>query len=115
MNIIEVLKDRIQGKAPKGARRSSKWSTVRRQFLVENPTCLVCGSKKNVEAHHIIPFHIMPDRELDMENLMNLCETKKYGLNCHLLIGHLGNYSRVNPTCELDAITWKLKIKGNQK
>lgn len=110
MDIFEVIKDRIQGKAPKGAKRSSKWRKLRKRHLKAHPTCCVCGSKIKVEVHHLVPFHIAPDKELDLDNLMTLCERKKYGINCHLLIGHLGNYRRVNFSCQIDAMVWKLKL-----
>jgi len=112
MRIFEELRDRIQGKAPKGKRRSRAWKTVRAHYLKANPKCAVCESTKSLEIHHILPFHIAPDKELDPANLMTLCENKKYGINCHLLIGHLGNYRRVNLQCQIDVVVWNMKIKG---
>lgn len=109
-NIYQILKDRIQGKAPKGARRSSKWRALRKDFLARNPQCAVCGGTKKVEVHHIVPFHLAPDMELDETNLLPLCERKKYGINCHLLIGHQGNYRDVNLTCYADARYWSGKL-----
>ncbi len=111
MKIRELL-ERVQGKAPKGAKRSSKWRKVRKVHLAAHPNCAICLSKKKVEVHHIIPFHYAPDQELELDNLVSLCENKKYGINCHLLVGHLGNYRRINLNCKLDIITWNLKIKG---
>jgi 5-methylcytosine-specific restriction protein A len=106
------IKDRIQGKAPKGAKRSSAWRRVRREHLREFPHCFVCGSGDLVEVHHIIPFHIAPDMELDPTNLISLCEGGRFkALNCHLLIGHLADYREVNPSCKLDAMTWREKLK----
>ena len=112
MNFFKAIKDRIQGKAAKGQKRSGQWSKARRLHLKENPRCAICGSKFKVEVHHIIPFSIAPDLELDRDNMVTLCENKKYGINCHLLVGHLGNYRRTNPSCELDAMSWRYKIKG---
>ncbi|NVM33986.1 MAG: hypothetical protein HWN81_00220 [Candidatus Lokiarchaeota archaeon] len=109
--MLKILKDRIQGKAPKGAKRSSKWRKVRKQFLKDNPKCAVCSSVTSLEVHHCIPFHLAPDLELENDNLITLCENKKYGVNCHLLIGHLGNYKRANMQVKIDAITWNMKIK----
>jgi hypothetical protein len=111
MSIVKLLKDRIQGKAPKGAKRSSGWRNVRKQYLKDNPGCAVCGSTSKVEVHHKVPFHLAPDKELDPDNLMTLCENKKYGINCHLLIGHLGNYQKLNVNVDLDAMTWSVKLK----
>lgn len=106
------LIDRIQGKAPPGARRSSGWRRLRRQHLKLHPTCAVCGSKRKVEVHHKVPFHVAPDFELDPGNLISLCERKKYGLNCHLLIGHLGNYRRANPSVDADVVWWSVRLFG---
>ena len=111
MNLIQQLLDRVHDKAPKGAKRSSKWRKVRKQHLKEHSACAVCESKKKVEVHHKTPFHISPELELEPDNLVSLCENKKYGINCHLLIGHLGNYKRTNPVCRLDVITWNMKLK----
>ena len=110
MNIVEKLKDRIQGKAPKGAKRSSHWSKTRKQVLALNRKCAVCGSKKTLRVHHIVPFHLAPDMELDPDNLVVLCENKKYGINCHLLLGHVGNFRRTNPSCEIDIMVWNKKL-----
>ena len=79
---IRTLLDRVQGKAEKGQKRSSSWSKVRREFM-ENAACESCmrGSKRHMlEAHHIVPFHVAPDLELDPDNLICLCR------RCHLLI-----------------------------
>ena len=113
MDFFKVIKDRIQGKASVGQRRSNKWSKIRKAHLKGTPVCEVCRSKTKLEVHHIIPFNIAPDLELYPDNLMTLCENKKYGINCHLLIGHLGNYRRTNPNSELDAMNWRYKIKGD--
>lgn len=110
MDILKFIKDRMQGKAEKGQRRSSKWKDIRATHLKEHPECEVCGRKTELEVHHIIPFSIAPDKELDPENLITLCESKKNGLNCHLLIGHLGNYRRFNPNVKADALEWRVKL-----
>lgn len=110
MNIIEQLKDRIQGKAPRGAKRDSRWRMVRKHHLKKHPTCEVCNSKKALRVHHIIPFYIAPDKELLPSNLVTLCENKKYGINCHLLLGHEGSFRKTNPSCKLDIMTWRLKL-----
>ena len=112
MNFYKAIKDRIQGKALKGQRRSSAWARVRRQHLKKNPVCELCGSKKNIEVHHIIPFYVAPDMELTPRNLMTLCENGRFmGVNCHLWFGHLGNYRNVNTSVEADVAYWKAKIR----
>ena len=104
------IKDRVEGKAAKGAKRSSKWRKVRNKHLKENPHCFLCKSKKQLEVHHIIPFYLAPQKELDPQNLITLCENKKYGINCHLLVGHLGNYRKANPSVVMDAVLWAMKL-----
>lgn len=84
--------DFIQGKAPLGSKRSSQWKRVRSEHLLLHGFCMACGGKEKLEVHHIIPFHIAPDLELVPSNLMTLCESKKKGINCHLFVGHRGDY-----------------------
>lgn len=109
--MITSIKDVIQGKKPSlSTARSSHWPTVRKNHLATNSTCVVCGSKDKVEVHHIKPFHLHPDLELEPTNLISLCETTKHGINCHLLIGHLGNFKNVNPSVVEDAQIWNKKL-----
>lgn len=65
-----------------------------------------------MRVHHVVPFHVDPSRELDPSNLMTLCEAKKYGINCHLLVGHLGNWRRWNPFVWLHANQWRRRLSG---
>lgn len=97
MRIMEYLKDRLTGKAPKGAKRSKDWRRVRKDFLKLNPECASCGGTKKLEVHHIQAFHERPDLEVDPENLITLCTRKKYGINCHLHNGHKGYFRDINP------------------
>ena len=95
MNIITAIKDRIQGKVPLLSKRSSHWETVRKHWLDHNNECAACGSKEKLQVHHIKPFHLNPSLELDFTNFITLCE-KKGGLECHLNIGHHGNFKKEN-------------------
>lgn len=110
ISFYQKIKDRIQGKAPKGAKRSSKWRKIRATHIAKYPYCAICGRKSKVEVHHKVPFHIAPDMELDPKNLTTLCENKKNGISCHLLVGHLGNFTRVNEAVDIDIITWRMKL-----
>ena len=109
-NVWEKVKDRIQGKAEVGQKRSGKWQRVKKAHKKKYPKCAICESTTKLQVHHIVPFNIAPDLELDPENLVTLCENKKYGLNCHLTIGHLGNYRRTNANIVLDAYEWNYKL-----
>lgn len=110
LGLVKQVKDRLQGKAAKGHKRSSQWPKVRKAHLAANPRCAVCGGTKKVEAHHKVPFHMAPERELDPTNLITLCEARKRGVTCHLFFGHLGNYKLVNGTVEQDAAVWREKL-----
>ena len=111
MRFIDLM-DRVQGKAPKGAKRSKDWPKVRRLHLKMHPQCAVCEGTKKLDVHHGIPFHFAPDLELDPDNLYTLCRHKKYGIICHQLMGHLGNYRRINPNCRIDIMTWNIKLRA---
>lgn len=67
--------------------RSSKWPAVRKKWLKEKqPECQVCDRKTKLEVHHIIPFHIKPELELDTNNFITLCENPS--CFCHYVVGH---------------------------
>jgi len=108
--IITKIKDVISGKCEIKDKRSSKWPTVRKNFLIQNSKCAVCNGKDKLEVHHISPFHISPELELDPSNLITLCESRKKGLTCHLLIGHLGNYKNINKDVIEDSSIWNKKL-----
>ena len=112
MNIITHVKHAIQGKHPLSVARSGHWATVRKHHLESFPTCAVCGGSETIEVHHIKPFHLHPDLELEPLNLITLCESKKNGINCHLAVGHIGNFKSLNATVETDAAFLLAKLKG---
>jgi 5-methylcytosine-specific restriction enzyme A len=91
--------------------RSAGWRVLRKQHLGMHPECIVCGSRKKVVPHHVVPFHVDPSRELDPSNLVTLCESPTF--NCHLFFGHLKRWDRYNPNVVEDAATWRLKISEN--
>ena len=75
--------------------RSTKWPTVRKHHLIEQPYCKMCGGVENLQVHHMLPFHLDESKELDDANLITLCECP--GIECHLKHGHLGNWHIFNP------------------
>lgn len=112
MSLINHAKDIVQGKAKLGEKRSKNWKKIRKAHLIKEPRCSVCNGDKKLEVHHIIPFNLDPSFELCSDNLITLCENKKYGVNCHLLFGHLGKYNDWNPDCLQDVDNWHKKIKA---
>lgn len=103
MSILKNILELAKIKKPKH-RRSNKWPKVREEHLRLNPTCAVCGGTDQIEVHHIIPYHINPELELEPSNLISLCESASHGIICHLAIGHApGNYKYNNPNVVKDA------------
>ncbi len=92
--------------------RSHRWPAVRRRFLA-GKTCAVCDGTANLEAHHVHPVHLFPERELVESNLIALCEAP--GHNCHLIFGHLGSWHSFNASVRWDAKQWSRKIKRRPK
>lgn len=62
--------------------RSSRWRSVRDDFVRRFPTCAACGSTRSLNVHHVVPFHTRPDLELYPPNLITLCREH------HFFIGH---------------------------
>jgi 5-methylcytosine-specific restriction protein A len=108
--MIEAIKDRLSGKVPAGAKRSKEWGKVRKAHLELHPACEVCASTKNLQVHHVQPFHFNPEMELLPTNLITLCESK--GRNCHLTFGHLGSFKSFNAEVRKDSAQWNDKIKN---
>lgn len=92
-----------------GIRRSGHWSTIEKNHLKKQPSCIVCGvgphTKPGVklQVHHKYPFHFVssvgrPDLELDERNLYTMCMEEER--ECHLVIGHLGSFLSYNPRLE---------------
>lgn len=115
MKIFKHIKDVIQQKTQWGVTRSNEWPTVRKHHLAQSPSCVLCGGKKKLEVHHIKPFHLHPQLELDPTNLITLCEAKNDGINCHLLFGHLGSFKSFNKGVKTDAQVWYQKIQSRPK
>ncbi len=85
-----------------GVARSPQWGRVERTHLLNEPACVVCGYLgKGVQVHHIKPFHLHPNLELDPRNLITLCEVT--GRDHHLLIGHLDDWESFNVNVREDA------------
>lgn len=106
MGIIQNLKDKISGRVPPGTQRSDKWPEVEKAFLKDNPHCGVCKTDKDLNVHHVRPFHLEPALELDPSNLITLCRDH------HFLFGHLLDWKSFNVSVVADASSWDSKIKN---
>lgn len=74
--------------------RSPHWPAVEHAHIKLHPKCAACDGIVRVQVHHKQPFHLHPELELDPKNLISLCMGP---FDCHLLIGHGGNFKCWNP------------------
>lgn len=84
-------------RTPVGTKRSDKWPEVEKAHLRVEGWCRNCGGTTLLQVHHKMPFHLDQAKELDPTNLITLCEDFKDGVECHLHVGHLGNWKSFNP------------------
>lgn len=82
------------------SKRSPKWAALEKSFKASNPTCAACGGRKDLQVHHILPFHLHPELELSVSNLISLCMGD---WDCHLLLGHGNSFQTYNPNVVADA------------
>lgn len=87
---------RIFGEDERFGKRSSDWRKVRDEFVKENPYCAACCTKNKLEVHHIKPYHIAPELELEKTNLITLCR------NHHFTFGHFCDWTSWNIDVEKD-------------
>jgi 5-methylcytosine-specific restriction endonuclease McrA len=84
-----------------GHQRSSQWGRVEKEHLQREPACVACGYKgRHLQVHHIKPFHLHPQLELDPNNLITLCAAR--GREHHLLLGHLDEWKSYNEHIRAD-------------
>ena len=85
-------------------RRSPEWGPFRDRIVRENPFCAGCSKQTSLEVHHITPFHVRPDLEVDPANVMVLCR------DCHWWIGHLRDWRLHNPHVIEDAANYRQRF-----
>lgn len=77
-----------------GVKRHRDWGKVRKEFLKTHDQCAVCGTKKKLAVHHIKPVHLFPELELELSNLITLCQSRSH--NDHFIFGHLLDWCDYN-------------------
>jgi 5-methylcytosine-specific restriction endonuclease McrA len=100
--MIDWLRCKFEG-------RSTKWRSVRNDIINVCGFCAACHASKNLEVHHIIPFNLRPDLELNYDNLMVLCK------HCHLTFGHYNDYRFYNANVKNDSVMFSLMMISNKK
>ena len=93
--------------------RSGKWKNIAYNYKKKNGKCAVCGKTEKLVVHHKIPFHMNPEKELDENNFVVLCENRP--VNCHYLFGHLMDWQGYNPNINEDVEIWKKRLEKNLK
>jgi len=83
--------------------RSPKWRKVRAEHIKKHPECAACGRKESLEVHHIVPYHINPELELEPSNLITLC-----GKYCHFIFGHLMDWKSWNENVVRDCTLYHI-------
>lgn len=102
---------RFMGLAKPDEGRSAHWPALRKRHLASEPNCIVCGGKDHLTVHHIRPFHLYPELELDPKNLATMCEHPSH--NCHLIWGHFLSFRESwNPNVRRDATAYFAKLQS---
>jgi len=89
--------------------RNPLWRLVRDDHIDKYPFCAVCGKFDNLAVHHKLPVSKFPEKELDPENLVTLCQNNMF--NCHFVVGHLMDWNSYNPNVDDDIIFWRKKLR----
>lgn len=105
----------IEQQKTHGIPRAKEWPKLRGKWLKHYPRCALCGGKEKITVHHIRPFHLHPELELDNTNLITLCEGKKV-VNCHLVFGHFGNFrTKYNANVKEMVNIWRPRLMSKKK
>lgn len=91
------------------AERSSQWRKVRAAHLVVEPTCVFCGTRRDLEVHHVVPFAVDASKELDRKNLVTVCGRD------HLAFCHLGSYRAWNPDVREHAAIYRGWVENRRE
>jgi len=77
-----------------GSQRPSAMTRRMAQWL-KGKRCVVCGGKKRVQAHHMLPFHLWPQLAMEERLWLPVCRGNPQ-LDCHCAIGHAGILEGIN-------------------
>lgn len=68
-----------------------RWRKTQQLFLKEQNVCQMCGITRELQVHHVYPWHLFATLRFDMNNLVTLCQP------CHFRFAHWQNWHRFNP------------------
>jgi len=92
------------GIAPKNInlRRTAEFMKWRKAVLLrDGHQCVSCGSKENLEADHLVPFHMSEKSRFEVKNGRTLCKS------CHLFYGW--RKRKITKFYEIDQL-WRMLI-----
>jgi len=99
-HLFNVAHALVREHVSKAFNRSPRWPEARKKFLETHPICAACLDATRLQVHHVKPFHLRPELELDPQNFMTLC----MGPNeCHLKLGHGDSFQSYNPNVRENA------------
>ena len=74
-----------------GVPRSPKFAKLAKEFIKEKGgKCEATGVSFDLEVHHILPYHLYPEKELDKNNFIVLTHW------IHFFLAHLGRWASHN-------------------
>lgn len=73
------------------AQHNYEWRKTRNHFFARNPLCAMCSADKDIQVHHILPWHLYPELRYTTTNLVSLCQP------CHFRFGHGRDWKAYNP------------------
>ena len=85
----EIFKNAIVVEDVRTTYASRKWSKLIKEIC--DSTCQCCGSKDNLESHHILSFKYYPALRIDLKNGVCLCK------KCHKKYHSLYNLKNCSP------------------
>lgn len=110
MNISNSFFNVLTVKNPKTLYQINKSKKLYKKLHGE---CAVCGNKKYIECHHVIPVHVDLNLACEETNFIILCDAKNNG--CHRWLGHFGNFrSKWNPKIREYAVASRLHLEKMQ-
>lgn len=98
--MFKIFLDKLYGRSP-------QWRTIRNIHIENHPECEACGTKEDLEVHHVVPYNVDKSKELDPSNLVTLC-----GKHCHFIFGHLCDWKSWNTNVLEDCKNYRNKINS---
>jgi hypothetical protein len=67
--------------------RTEAWNLASHDWKTIHPVCAICGSHSNLEAHDVLPYHLLTNKQKNdygflIKNMVTLCH------DCHFKYGH---------------------------